>query len=250
MPKKRAKEKVNLGTTSFKEAAKGGGRVAIVSSGHPEPSLTEDQADLIKNALVDKMFGRDEKGQYPNFQGHRFEQGLLWVRCTDAQSKEWLMRVASALAPWEGTSLALMDKDELPRLSRVTAFLPEKPAGGAAALDRLAERNQGISTRKWRIWDCNEGKGGVNLVAGVDSKSPERLRELKMALFLGRPDPDLGQVTVASSSVGGAPADSAGAPAADEAEIPKGIVGDGCGSAADSGPRSKVPHPPEDEVTP
>ncbi|XP_063991170.1 uncharacterized protein LOC135169801 [Diachasmimorpha longicaudata] len=83
MPAKRVRAMEGLGAASFRVVAKGGGRVAVVPTGYPELSLTKEEADQTQEALVAALFGTGLNGQLPSFEGHRYEDGVLWVACTD-----------------------------------------------------------------------------------------------------------------------------------------------------------------------
>lgn len=115
-------------------------------------------------------------------------ENVLWITCADSQSKDWLIKTVPNLRPWEVALLIALTGESLPRLTRVTAVLPDAGVAAAEALQRLGKQNPLLLTQKWRIWDSREKNGGLHLVLGVDTQSLKALREVNMAphFCLGR----------------------------------------------------------------
>lgn len=112
-------------------------KVAITPSGYPEVLLSQETSDLITQAIVESLDAIPKGLAVPCFDGCRWEQGALWVTCTDEKSKEWVLKMVPTLKAKKSLTLQTLEKEALPRLKKLTA-VPGTNEGSGVILRRLA----------------------------------------------------------------------------------------------------------------
>lgn len=162
---------------SYGEALESGRRVVIAPAGYPDTTLSEEQGDLVARALCVAMDAIPEADRVPRFERCRCDQGVLWVTGTDDEALRWLRSAVPSLAPWEGASLQILERERLPRLTRMSLVVHGILERTDVILRRLKRQNPGLQTHLWRVWDRRDGPKMVHLTLGVDPRSRSELRE-------------------------------------------------------------------------
>lgn len=150
--------------------------MSITPIDYPEVTLNPGQGELVVQALCEAIDSIPEGEELPRFEQYRTDQGILWVTCSDTKALTWLKSTVPTLVPWEGASLQLLERGQLPKLTRMMTFITGPPAATDVILTRLRRQNPGLLTHLWRVWGRNDGPESVHLVVGVDAKSCEVIR--------------------------------------------------------------------------
>lgn len=171
--------------TSFVDAVAADRKVAIVPSDYPAAVLKQEEGELLTRALLGALDAIPSGQAVPCFDGHRWEQGAMWVTCSDDTAKEWLKTTIPTLTPWEGASLQALEKDNLPRLKKTSAIFFNTKEDTEVLIRRLKRQNPTLNTDVWRVWDRREANGNVHLYLSVDAPSMEALARVGNAPHCG-----------------------------------------------------------------
>lgn len=164
-----------VGNVTYKEAAGKHLRVAVIDRSNPLGKLDESQAKGVENSLTAALdafiaaVGNEAKPA-PTFDGLYHSGQILRITCSDQSSLDWLRSTVANLPPlWQGAILDVVQVDDLPRLTKVTLWIPGEPEPTEMVTRRLAAQNTWAKLKEWCVFhdaDREEPKGKL-LVFGV-----------------------------------------------------------------------------------
>ena len=71
----------------------------------------------------------------PHFEWSRFVNGILRITCHDKESKDFLSKMVKTKGEhWDGASLQVVSKDDIPKLTKASIWLPEEYRAAADVL--------------------------------------------------------------------------------------------------------------------
>lgn len=166
---------------SYQEAAETALQVHIVNSDDVEAPMSEEVAKHIRQALVDLLDAEPTTGAapIPRFNRSGLVQGSFQVACADQASLDWLCATAGKIPPKDGVGFKAVKYSDLPKLSKVSVWIPGPAVPADKVLERLQKQNPTLRTRQWKIQYRDIKASGQLLVLGVDSFSLDVLRQLK-----------------------------------------------------------------------
>lgn len=156
-------------------------KLVIVDCDYPHSSFDANQADAIKESLLqalDRLALDDNANRVaPNFQEIRHIGGALHVSCKTEDTAKWLMEVVPNLQPWDAAKITVTKAEDLVRFVKGVVYMPFSNLHQEVVLRRLAIQNAGLNTRVWRFVQMRQEKVGQTMVVYVDEKSAEHLRK-------------------------------------------------------------------------
>lgn len=169
---------------SYAEKANSHLRVAIINKLAEFGRLTPEQASEIERKLLEELdkilFNpTSSTSKIPTFGGIRLAGDTLRVACDDSDSLKWLQAAVGAIAV-EGTSLGVIQVADLPRLSKLSIWIPGKPEDKGVVLARLAAQNPQLKVASWCCFHTarkEEESPGHLLVMGIGEGDATKLAE-------------------------------------------------------------------------
>lgn len=154
-------------------------RMIIVMPDYPRTVLTEDQAKLVKDAILKLVVEKTSKTR-PQFTGCNFSKGYLIFDCCDQQTITWIQQRARELALWEGCALRAISEKALKDSDMFMLKLADAEQDTDEDISNfLNKQNDGIDTTKWlfvaRKFD--EQSKTVELTLKLDPHSAKTLHE-------------------------------------------------------------------------
>ncbi|GJQ81730.1 hypothetical protein Trydic_g9169 [Trypoxylus dichotomus] len=98
--------------------------MAIVPENYPESSISQVQAELIRNCILQELDKLNVGGPEPKFSEVRRRAGMLRAVCVDAGTCSWLAGVVRNCGPWDRAKLKLVREDDLPKPIRALVWIP------------------------------------------------------------------------------------------------------------------------------
>lgn len=194
---KRAKQgpgpKASAPPTSYKEAALGHLKVAIIDKDNPSGKIPKDKEVLIKKLLMgelDKILFTaptpSSTTKPPTFRSWTYSGEIIRVFCEDEETRSWLTTTVGSLRPWENATLAVVSIDKLPRLTKSTLWIPVEAESDfeekEVVVRRLAAQNPALGIGRWCIFhhEAKDDPKGHLLVFGIGDEAMETLRTRSM----------------------------------------------------------------------
>ena len=167
---------------SYVQAAQGHLYVAVINRREQLSRLTADQAALVQSklheALVKTLTSLKKTNQPPpTFAGMRHAGEILRITCNDVSSREWLEETVDSIKI-DGLELTVVRVDELPRMTKVSLWIPGPPEDKKAVLGYLEAQNPELNIRGWCCFHAalKEESNGQLLIMGVSDKDATLLR--------------------------------------------------------------------------
>lgn len=172
---------------SYKEAATSNLRVAIINRSSPLGRVTPEQSEMIKKLLNRRL---DEillapvtsTAAVPTFGGLRVVGEILRITCDDELALNWLTQVVDTSEPlWDGAQLKVVQEDQIPKLWKVSIWIPGEAEEPRLAITRLSVQNPTLDVRSWCTFHsaATVVPPGRLLVMGVGEKDAHVLNSAK-----------------------------------------------------------------------
>lgn len=181
-PDKKDPKRQKAGTpkqASYREAAESALQVHVVNSEDTDAPLSEELAVHVRQSIVDLLDEEPSSSAtpIPRFNRSGLAQGSFQVACADQASLEWLCRTASKIPPKDGISFKAVKHSELPKLHKVSVWIPGPASHADKVLGRLQKQNPTLRTGLWKVQYRDIKPNGQLLVLGVDNSSLKVLKE-------------------------------------------------------------------------
>ncbi|XP_049843156.1 uncharacterized protein LOC126294973 [Schistocerca gregaria] len=161
--------------------------VAVVPKGFPDIKMTEEQAEMLGTALVERINPSD-KGEPIQFSAMQYENGGLAFTCANRTTKAWLCSTVSKIDPWPGAKLEVAQAETTLKGTKFVLWVIKgmNKRSNQQILDFLQKQNADISTTEWKIIKrVTETDKRIRLTLWVDDKSSEDLKARNFKVFLG-----------------------------------------------------------------
>jgi hypothetical protein len=186
-----AKLAKNSGITKkkYSDAVRDSLKVAVVKkrddASHED--LTQEEVEYIKDGLMQALDSiTDHEGTKPGFLDTNFSHGHFEVNCADSLSLDWLKDQIQKMSDCGNLKLSVKTKDELPKITRATIFLPGKLVEDRIALSRISTQNAGLKTSSWRVYHSGrQTEKGRLIVVGLDEVSVKVVKAQNSAVYYG-----------------------------------------------------------------
>lgn len=188
-PKRQVKrQRRPLKPTTYSQAVSSALRVAIAGKNFPESRLDRAQCGLIQDSLERAIDCLPTETPIPRFEEFKLtEQGLVIVHCSNESSKEWLKTAVGTITPWESSELLFLENEQIPRLKKMTAWVPGIPQDQAIIFKRLERQHPRLKPGLWKVYERKviSNPQGVRMILGVDSGSYEVLKSTNFQAYAG-----------------------------------------------------------------
>ncbi|XP_049843157.1 uncharacterized protein LOC126294974 [Schistocerca gregaria] len=162
-------------------------RLAVVLEGFPNDKMTEEQAEVLETALIEKI-NPTEKGEPIQFSETQYENGGLVFTCVNKATKAWLHSIVSKISPWSGAKLRVGQAEVTLKGTKFVLWvmMGMNKRTNRQILDLFQKQNEDLSTSEWKIIRrVAESDKKERLTLWVDDKSSEHLKAHNFKLFLG-----------------------------------------------------------------
>lgn len=174
-----ASRKKHLESGGSKKSGEGV-KIIVAMANYPQSVLTEDQAELVKEAILKLVVDQKVSKTKPHFAGCNFIKGYLVFDCLDPQTITWLQHRTRELQLWEGCALRAVSEKVLKSTNMFTLLLPDSEQDTDEDIANfLSKQNDGIDTAKWVFADrkLDETTKTVTLTLKIDPVSAKTLHE-------------------------------------------------------------------------
>ncbi|XP_046683659.1 uncharacterized protein LOC124369650 [Homalodisca vitripennis] len=131
----------------------------------------EEIQSFILEAIVE-----EQEGPYsPRFYGINRRQGVLIFTCENTNTAEWLKGKHDSLKPWEGASLRIVPKEEIPRARIATVYLPKSIHETTDKIMKV--QNKELSVGEWNVLRRSDEGKSVLLTLAVDCATANKLEK-------------------------------------------------------------------------
>ncbi|XP_049797387.1 uncharacterized protein LOC126213581 [Schistocerca nitens] len=161
--------------------------MAVVPKGFPDIKMTEEQAEMLGTALVERINPSD-KGEPIQFSAMQYENGGLAFTCANRTTKAWLCSTVPKIAPWPGAKLEVAQAETTLKGTKFVLWVIKgmNKRSNQQILDFVQKQNVDISTTEWKIIKrVTETDKRIRLTLWVDDKSSEDLKARNFKVFLG-----------------------------------------------------------------
>ncbi|XP_049769342.1 uncharacterized protein LOC126108139 [Schistocerca cancellata] len=183
---KRKLKEANLDNTTTKSESDTMS-MAVVPEGFPDIKMTEEQAEMLGTALVERINPSD-KGEPIQFSAMQYENGGLAFTCANRTTKAWLCSTVPKIDPWPGAKLEVAQAETTLKGTTFVLWVIKgmNKRSNQQILDFLQKQNADISTTEWKIIKrVTETDKRIRLTIWVDDKSSEDLKARNFKVFLG-----------------------------------------------------------------
>lgn len=160
-------------------------RMVVATVNHPASTLTKEQANTIKSAILKQVVLQKDSALKPHFEDCNFLEGYLLLQCSDGPTVEWLEGVVPKLELWKGASVRVATEKSLLRSDiYVGVFGDSIQDNNKDILSFVESQNDGIQTSKWNIIGRKENKPKkeVELILTMDNASGKLLAAKNLEL--------------------------------------------------------------------
>lgn len=180
------KEHAVAGTSQSSKEQQSIMKLAVVPKDFPEKTLTEEQSELLQDALLERITP-SEDGEVAQFLSTQMRDGALIVVCANSWTKAWLENVISEIQPWEDADLEVKPGNILMRRAKVLFWVPKlyKKKEASRILELLQNQNKNLKTEDWKVVTRKEVPDGVTLVLAINEQSFKALEAIDFKPFLG-----------------------------------------------------------------
>ncbi|RLU18696.1 hypothetical protein DMN91_009053 [Ooceraea biroi] len=152
--------------------------MAIINTAHPEQIITEEQAQTLKEWLLQKVKEAESEELSPRFLECRLRGSALLISCYDQATRDWLERRLREDAPTEPSGLRLIEAKDLTQPIKAMVFIPGPVTDPKKIWRRIALRNKPLNTEGWQTISQKEEPKGQLLVIRMEKTSWDKLGEV------------------------------------------------------------------------
>lgn len=149
-------------------------RMAIVPATYPTEKFTDEQTELVQDALMDRLIAMSgdaaKELKFSNSYGRR---GVLFITPLTEVGKQWLIDVVPGLTPWEGAVLRAGNAKEIVKTTKMLVWVPSplNKREDASILHLIQLQNEELKTSEWGIISSRPEPLGKTLVLEIDETS-------------------------------------------------------------------------------
>ncbi|CAG9858170.1 unnamed protein product [Phyllotreta striolata] len=143
-------------------------KVAILDKRYPRVLLTDHQVSILQDKLVEALETAPRGDESYKFEGTEFSEGVLWIRCANETTKNWLKDTVTLLGnPWADSQLSAVDHKNVPRRYTVRLILQDSD-DEANVRARLVRQNSELNLPDWFLVERSLQDEQQILVYSVD----------------------------------------------------------------------------------
>lgn len=161
-------------------------KMVITQTDYPRTVLTEDQAKLVKDAILKLVIDNPSAKSKPHFAGCKFIKGYLVFDCLDQQTITWIQYRARELQLWENCTLKAISEKFLRNSDIFTVKLPDSEQESDDEIRTFFDKqNNGIDSSKWIFAErklTDDSSKTLELTLKTDPVSVKKLHELNYTL--------------------------------------------------------------------
>ncbi|XP_058816386.1 uncharacterized protein LOC131679670, partial [Topomyia yanbarensis] len=99
--------------------------MAIFPVGHPANTLSHEQLNATRCALIDSVVEQSSSNTRPKFGKCTYKQGYLEIFCVDKDTAKWLKDATAVIKPWEGASLEAVEASQISKQALYIGYFPD-----------------------------------------------------------------------------------------------------------------------------
>lgn len=160
-------------------------KIVITMPDYPRTVLTEDQATLVKDAILKLVVSETSSKTKPHFAGCNFVKGYLIFDCLDQPTITWIQYRARELQLWEGCALKAISLKVLKNSDVFTLKLADSERETDDEIKNFFNKqNDGIDSTKWIFAERKLDKSSktLELTLKVDPISAKTLHQRNYTL--------------------------------------------------------------------
>lgn len=158
-------------------------RVGIMPKKYPAVELSNNQQQVVQEALLLEVIQQRREQFKPKFACCRFRPGFLVLTCQDKHTADWVKNKVPSLSLWEEADLVVVDEDKIPRPDELVSFFAfSAKYSNDMILSLIESQNDNLYTDTWRILRRHVKGDHVELVLSVDDSSLRKLGERQFVL--------------------------------------------------------------------
>lgn len=163
--------------------------VVIINDSSSSSKVTDDEMHQFIHVLwqfIDSDFVESGLPQ-PMFDKFGFYLGHLAITCADSIAKDWLFHTVPKLRIWNDAAIRVIDKTDLPKLIKVSVWIPGIPEVPDKVAKRLACYNPDLRVSNWRLFKHIEksSPSGLVLIFGILEDIIDIIKTRDMTLRYG-----------------------------------------------------------------
>ncbi|XP_058839096.1 uncharacterized protein LOC131694630 [Topomyia yanbarensis] len=146
--------------------------MAIIPVGYPANTLSHEQLNATRCALIDSVMEQSSSNTRPKFRKCTYKQGYLEIVCVDKDTAKWLKDATAVIKPWEGASLEAVEVSQIPKQALYIGYFPDSiDRSDGNSLRLLQNQNDNFCTERWKIVKRTTILKMVELLLVVDEAS-------------------------------------------------------------------------------
>lgn len=166
--------------------------VAIIDQDHPGQMRLLDQKrfDKLNTLLTDTILSQAGKNiALPEIEETRLHSGAMRVRCTNAETRQWLEKYVPAIdkkSLWHGANLVVIAFSDIPKPHKFNVWIQGIKKKPKDIFTLLEIQNKGtVNTKSWTVLRNETKADGTSMTIGVAQDSFEMLRANSNKLYCG-----------------------------------------------------------------
>ncbi|CAH1107684.1 unnamed protein product [Psylliodes chrysocephalus] len=155
----------------------------IILDDYSNTSITLEQGNLIRRALLERLEDINEGGPAPRFSKGIVKNGSLILSCLDRTTKAWVERTVRDIVPWDGARLKLRSYRDVEQIETM-AWIPGHAGEPESLMARLKVQNPGIKMENWKVIGSKVLPKGQKLFISMDPVSWKTVQQKQGRLYL------------------------------------------------------------------
>lgn len=157
---------------------------AVIDRNNPTGKIPSAQRQCLEEAIntriMDYILEADEDATKIQVNSYNFTMDVLMLQLASKTGIDILRKLVEEIpAPWEGAKLALVNRADIPSLTKSSVFIKGWGSKFSAeqVLKVLGKQNRGLVVEKWEIFHREETQTGTLIVVGIDQDSMTHLKQ-------------------------------------------------------------------------
>lgn len=156
-------------------------RIAVATKNFPVTTLTNEQSNTLKAAILKQVVQQKDSALKPRFENCIFVGGYLLVLCSDQPTVKFLQQTVPKLELWKDASLKVVNEKNLQKSDIYYGHFGDSANDSDKEILSFVEsQNDGVNTAKWAILGRKPlaNKQTIELSFTMDNASAKALQKL------------------------------------------------------------------------
>ncbi|GAB0099960.1 hypothetical protein DMENIID0001_158650 [Sergentomyia squamirostris] len=161
--------------------------IRIMPVNFPTDQISSDQAQLIQEAILNKVLQQKLAQPKPQFTDCQYHSGFLTVKCCNKSTVTWLKEITETLTPYpDAKYIAIEEEDTFTKSETFEVLLPN--SGGNKIYELvsfLVTQNSAFTMNHWTLLSRKNFGSSAKLTIAVKPKLNRLLKKRDYKLFYG-----------------------------------------------------------------